>query len=166
MNYKELKRKLTALGIAAIIGTTYYAVDTNYTPQYEILTECEAFAECPCGLVYIGDKEFLDTIPEGDRVILIEDQRFSKDDPNMKIYNSCQICDKNDRNDILEVICEYERLNPSPWDRTIESMRLEWLMHNLSYYCDYKQHRTEDVDLDNLDEKTYDNKVLRKIFKV
>ena len=166
MNYKELKRKLAALGIAVAIGTTYCAVDTSYTPQYEILSDSMAFAECPCGLVYIGDKEFLESIPRGDRVILIEDQRFSRDDPNMKIYNSCQIRDKNDRNDILEVIQEYERCNPSPWDRSIESMRLEWFMHNISYDCSYKQNRTEDVDLDNLDEEKYDNKILRKILKV
>ena len=43
-------------------------------------------------------------------------------------------------------------------------MRLEWLMHNLSFLFNYQQHRTEDVDLNNADEELYDNKLLQKVF--
>ena len=45
-------------------------------------------------------------------------------------------------------------------------MRVEWIMHNISYFFDYERHRTTDVDLDNNDEKVYNNTILRKILKL
>ena len=76
----------------------------------------------------------------------------------------CFIHDAEIRNEILEILQEYERQFPSDWDRTTESMRLEWLMHNLSYRFDYQPGRTESVDLNNNDEGKYDNKILQRIF--
>ena len=164
----KLKRRLAILGIFIALGT-YCATDPIYHPQYEILdSRCEAFAEYSCGKVYIGNKSFLKKAychaEDGD--IFVEDQRHSEEDPNMKIYASCFIHDAEIRNEILEILQEYEKQFPSDWDRTIESMRLEWLMHNLSYIFTYQQHRTEDVDLNNEDEEYYNNKILQKIFHV
>ena len=84
----------------------------------------------------------------------------------MKIYSSYRIDDRDLRNEILEVLCRYEECYPSPWDRTIESMRLEWLMHNYSYFFNHETNRTEDVDLNNKEEEYYDNPILRRMFKV
>ena len=163
---EKFKRKLAALGIFIVLASSYVATEPHYNPQYELLEDDCAFARCSCGTVYIGDQEFLEQFLCEEGVILIEDQRNSKKNPNMKIYASCSIDDKNDRNDILEIIQEYERQDPTEWDRSIESMRLEWLIHNLSYDLDIQKHRTEDVDLDNLDEDKYDSKLLQLLFRV
>ena len=88
------------------------------------------------------------------------------DDPNFKIYNSCRITNKDERNEILEILCQYEKDYPSNWNRTIESLRLEWFAHNFFYFFDYQTHRTTDVDLNNGDEKIYDNSLLRRILKL
>ena len=84
----------------------------------------------------------------------------------MVICNSCNIRDKDIRNEILEVLCCYEEMYPSRWDRTIESMRLEWFYHNVSYYLNYKVSHSSEVDLNNGDEERYDNKVLSRILRI
>ena len=168
MDKKKLKRRLLALSASLIIATTYYNIDHVYHPVYEIMDEnpCGPFGCYSCGYIYIGTKTYLNSltnITEND--ILVEDQRFSKD-PNMKIYSSYRIDDKDIRNEILEVLCKYEECYPSPWDRTIESMRLEWLMHNISYIFDHQTHRTQDVDLNNAEEEYYDQPILNHILKL
>ena len=165
---KKTKRKLMAISAALILSTTYMSIDHEYHPNYEIIAEnpCGPFGCYSCGYIYIGSKAYLSSLTnltEDD--ILVEDQRFSSD-PNMKIYSSYRIDDKDIRNEILEVLCRYEECYPSPWDRTIESMRLEWLMHNISYYFDHQTHRTEDVDLDNNEQDYYDKPILNKILKL
>ena len=166
---KNYKRKLLAFSTALILATTYASTDYIYHPNYEIINEEPRgpFGCYSCGYIYIGSKSYLKSltnITEND--ILVEDQRYNREDPNMKIYSSYKIQDKELRNEILEVLCEYEECYPSPWNRTIESMRLEWLMHNISYFFNHEQKRTQDVDLDNDEEKYYDNPILQKIFKV
>ncbi len=164
MNNK-FKRKLAAVSLFVVLASGYLMIEPQYDSRYEILDSDSAFARCSCGIIYIGDEDFLRNIPEEDNTILIEDQRNTKD-PNMKIYNSCNICNREDRNNILEVLEEYERLNPSDWDRSIESMRLEWLLHNYSYYLNFEKNSTEDVDLNNLDEDRYNTKILQLLFRV
>ena len=84
----------------------------------------------------------------------------------MVIYNSCDIVDKDIRNDILEVLCEYEERYPTDWDRSIESMRLEWLCHNMAYCFNYRTDDSCEVDLNNSDEEKYDKKVLSRILRL
>ena len=163
---EKYKKKLFFI-TAFIILIGYYSKDYKYKrTSYEITKDSDAFATYSDGLIYIGDENFLEHIKCQDNDILICDQRFSDNDPDMIIYNSCLINDKEKRNEILEVICEYEETYPSNWDRSIESMRLEWFMHNLSYYFEYRKDRTADVDLNNDDEKKYDKKVLRRILRL
>ncbi len=169
MDKKKLKKQLLAISAALVLASTYYNIDYVYHPTYEIINENPAgpFACYSCGNVYIGTRTYLCSLPnitEDD--ILVEDQRFDRQDPNMKIYSSYRISDKDIRNEILEILCRYEECYPSPWDRTIESMRLEWLMHNVSYFFNHEQNRTGDVDLNNNEEEYYDNKVLSKILKL
>ena len=167
MNQKKLKKALVLLGILILL-MKFYSHDYEYNPQYEITeTSDDAFATYSKGKIYIGNKSFLlsilDKIEEGDIIVL--DQRNSKN-PNMKIITSYTITDKNIRNEILEVLCKYEELYPSSWDRSIESMRLEWLAHNVSYTFHNQRHRTADVDLDNNDEKYYRKSIFNKILKI
>ena len=57
----------------------------------------------------------------------------------------------------------YEQECPSEWQRSIESMRREWQVHNLFYSFSFKTKNTGDVDLNNEDEDIY-NRVLVKYF--
>lgn len=166
MDLQKNKKKLALFG-ALLLLTTYHAVDYEYHPKYEIIDEYDgAYAKYSLGKMYIGDFQFLSSLSNlSENDILVLDQRGRKD-PNMKVFNSRLIFDKNIRNEVLEVLCEYERCHPSDWDRSIESMRVEWLMHNLSYFFNYERNRTADVDLNNADEKYYDNIIYRKILKL
>ena len=168
MDNKKLEKKILAIIATLVFLTTYNCVDYEYHPNYEIVEEnpCGPFACYSYGNIYIGSSKYLKNltnITEND--ILVEDQRFSTD-PNMKIYSSYKINDKKIRNEILEVLCKYEECYPSPWNRSIESMRLEWLMHNVSYHFNHEKRRAGDVDLNNNDEAYYDKPVLRKILKL
>lgn len=82
----------------------------------------------------------------------------------MIIYDSYKITDKDTRNDVLCCLLEYEKMYPSDWNRTIISMRNEWIIHNLSYYLHYERGSAANVDLNNDDEAYYDSIILKKLF--
>ena len=163
---KSLQRKL--LYTASLLFLIQGGFETEMKSNYEIFEKDMFFDRYRYGKIYIGKYAFLksclDYYEEGD--IFILDQRDRKGNPNMKIYASYLIDDKEVRSEILEVLCRYEDCYPSDWDRSIDSMKLEWFMHNLSYSLHHKRNRTTDVDLDNLDEAKYDNKLLCKILKL
>ena len=158
------KRK--KLIISIIILSIYLGYRHKYQKDYELLPDTEiAYAKYDDGYIYIGDEDYLETIKPLKGDILVEDQRDQKD-PNMVIYNSCNIHDKDDKNAILQVLYEYEKENPSDWDRTMESMRLEWFVHNFGYYFNYKLDHTTDIDLDNDDEEKYNKKIINYLLKI
>lgn len=161
---KKYNKRLILISILILLLGSYISKH-KYKPKYEILADSDAFASYSNGLIYIGDKEFLNSIEVNDGDVLILDER-DLEDPNMCIYNSCDISDKDIRNEILEVICCYEELYPSKWDRSIESMRLEWLCHNMAYCFNYRVEDSREVDLNNEDEEAYDNKVLNRILRI
>ena len=164
---KKTKIVITSITAACMLFA-YYNYDYKYVPEYQVI-ECNNKsnifkAKYRNGNVYIVKSlKEIDYINESDIIVL--DQRY-KDDPNMKIISSHEINDKNIRNDIIEILLEYEKLYPSKWTRTIESMRLEWFVHNLFYDLNYKRNHTNNVDLDNNDEDKYQNKILNKILKI
>lgn len=160
----KLKKRIIYLGIIIVLGTAYCS-EQKYDSEYQILEDNAAYASYEDGLIYIGDEEYIDSITPKSGDILVIDQRDG-DDPNMKIRASFEIDDKTKRNSIIEVLQEYEKEYPSRWDRTTESMRLEWLIHNICYENNYKTERVQDVDLNNKDEEFYKNKILRKIFRL
>ena len=166
MNKFNKKKKLALIGALAII-LTYQSIDYEYHPTYEILDEQDnAFATYSNGRIFIGNMEFLQSLKDvNNNDILILDDR-KDEDPSIKIFNSASIKDKNTRNEVLEILCRYEECFPSDWNRSIESMRVEWFMHNLSYFFNYQRNRTTDVDLNNNDENNYNNIILRKILKL
>lgn len=152
---------------AACLLFIYYNYDYTYVPEYQII-ECNSSkyykARYRSGNVYIV-KNLKEIVDVGDNDIIILDER-NKNDPNMKIISSNKISDKNIRNDIIEILLEYEKEYPSNWNRTPESMRLEWLVHNVFYDLNYKRNHTDNVDLDNNDENKYQNTILNKILKI
>lgn len=160
---KKYNNKIISIGVLVLVLSSWLS-KYKYKPNYKILDD-EAFASYSDGLVYIGNEDYLDSIDANEGDILILDERHLED-PNMCIYNSCDIHDKDIRNEILEIICIYEEMYPTRWDRSIESMRLEWLCHNVSYDFNYRVEDSREVDLNNDDESNYNNKVLNRILRI
>ena len=107
------------------------------------------------GTIYIGNKEYLDSINDLKQYdVLVLDNRDLKD-PDMRIYDSYKITNASIREEIIEGLLLYEEVYPSNWERTKDSSMREWTAHNLMYQLGYKVHRTMDVDLNNADELTY-----------
>lgn len=161
---KNRKKLLLIYLSVSLLAMGSYNAKTNETYNYEILDEEEAFASYSKGLIYIGDKEYLDNLENiNEYDILVEDNRDSEKDPDMIIHSSYKIYSHKLRTEILNVLCLYEEKYPSNWNRSLNSMELEWFIHNTCYLFDFKRERTTDVNLNNKDEKKYDNKVLNKI---
>lgn len=99
-----------------------------------------------------------------DNDIVVIDGRKG-DDPNMKIIDSYSIYDAFTMQEVLNVLIAYEEKNPSSWDRTSSSMLKEWICHNMSYMCDFEIDRTKDADLNNADEKVYQDITLSKMIE-
>ena len=156
------KRVLSGFLALWLMGNLSY--DHKLSSNYEIRIEEEYFANYSKGKVYIGNKEFIDNLTDiKDNDILIIDNRDGED-PNIRILSSYKITDSNVRDEILEILLEYESIYPSSWERSFDSMRVEWLIHNMLYYLNYQKNRTQDVDFNNKDEKTYQKrKLLKKI---
>jgi hypothetical protein len=157
--------KLKIIICASVLTLGFFSIDHQYHPNIEILDYNEAFASYSEGLVYIGDEDYLDSIIPCDGDILVCDERDS-DDPNMKIIDSYKVQDKDLRNEILEILEEYEREYPSDWDRSIEAMRLEWFCHNFSYCVNNETKRAKDVDLNNEEEEIYSLPIVNKLLKL
>ena len=158
---EKWKRKLVYL--TAFIITLSLHMFSEPPQEYEILEDSPAFARYSGGLVYIDDNRNGECLlQEGD--VLVLDQRNSKD-PNIKICDSYKIKSYKERKEILEILCLYEDCFPTEWDRSLESMLLEWNMHNKSYFFDYERKSSTDVDLNNADEEKYDSVVLQKLLK-
>lgn len=159
------KKKRILSGILALwlIGNISY--DHKVLPKYEIVINDNYFANYSNGKVYIGSKEYIDTLTDiSASDVLIVDGRNS-DDPYMKILSSYKINDSNIRNEILEIINEYEKMHPSSWNRSINSMRVEWFVHNFLYYFNYETERTKDVDFNNSEQEMYSKKLIKDLFK-
>lgn len=152
MNKKNILSFLTALFIM-----------NNNTSLSDIKGYFKKYQE---GTVYIGSKEYLQSINNvGINDILVLDARDEKD-PDMKVYSSYLINDFNIQEEILKILIEYEEENPSLWNRSIESMQREWCAHNLMALFSYKKESTMDVDFNNADEEKYSVKYIkRKILK-
>ena len=155
--------KLSLAAILSAFSVAYYNYDHEYVPYYKIYDEPgKAYGEYSNGYVYIGDTEYLtslENINGGDILIL--------DNPKaMTIFSSYRVTNKDERDEILTILKDYEIRNKTLNHRSLESMRMEWFVHNLLYYCNYKTERTRDVDFENNEEKTYNNKMLSKILKI
>ena len=163
---KNRKKIYIGTGVL-VISILAYLYKHNYKPNYTILgDEYDAYARYSNGYVYIGDEDYLNSLENiSPNDVLVLDERNLRDS-NMAIYNSYVISNKDERNEILEILCEYEKEYPSNWDRSIESMRLEWFCHNICCYMNYKTDHTSEVDLNNNDEDTFNNKVLSRILKL
>ena len=165
MTKKELRRRKAILIILSLMLVTPKVVSSHeYSPEIAVVEDSEAYASYRGGLVYIGDACFLESIRDQvtENDVMILDNRCNSD-PNMKIINSYRICSRDEIDDIVNILELYEQECPSEWQRSIESMRREWQVHNLFYSFSFKTKNTGDVDLNNEDEDIY-NRVLVKYF--
>lgn len=169
-NYKRKKKIFLLLATYFIIIFTpknngyKYEKDISLNKNYQY-NYYDYFGTYRNGKVYIGNKNYIDKIYEyeSNNVYVID----SRDDtnPNMYICDSSKIMNKDEMNDILELLLEYEKLYPSDWNRSIESMRNEWDVHNILYNLDLLEGHTEAVDLDNEDEDKFNSKILSRILR-
>lgn len=167
MTSLRLRKRILCVGFSFLIVSTL-CHEHKYEPKYTIINDekSDVFASYKDGLIYIlSSKDEIESIlpylNENDIVVVDERQT---DDPNILIIDSYRINNKDIRNTILSCILEYERLYPSEWNRTIESMRNEWVIHNISYDLNYKVDNSRTVDLNNEDEDKYKAYILKKIF--
>lgn len=166
---KRLKRDIIIIALLVTLGIIYIP-DHKYEPttiqEVDYEDEYIRVFNYTLGRVYIGNYASIhamrDEVLEND--ILIIDYR-QVPDPDMQILNSYRINDIDIINEILEIICYYEKSDPSNWNRTISSMRNEWEIHNYSYMFNYDVTRTRDVDLNNADEDKYSSELLRKVLR-
>lgn len=151
MKNKNLKKFLLLYSITLLASIYYY---NNYIETSENKNK-KTYSNYSKGNVYIGSKDYLDNLEDiSEYDILVEDERDGSN-PSMKIRNSYLITDKNTRIEILNILKQYEKNHPSNWNRSIDTMNLEWEAHNSLYYLNYKRDHTTDVDLDNEDEEKY-----------
>lgn len=166
---KTLRKKLILLAILMGLGFAYipnhkYTDVTIEEMDYED-EQIRVFAYS-LGRVFIlknrGLSAIKDELEQNDVVAV--DYRATPD-PNMQVLESYRISDIDIINEILEILCYYEKTDPTNWDRTLESMRNEWEMHNYSYIFKHDIGRTRDVDLNNADEENYDSHLLTKLLR-
>ena len=122
---KRSKRILSY--ILAIWLMSNLSYDDKPKPHIEIIRNGIHYANYSKGRVLIGRKEDindLDNIQDSD--VLIIDAR-DEEDPDMKILNSYKIVEDVLQNEIIMIIQEYERENPTDWYRTNESMN-KWFL--------------------------------------
>ena len=113
--------------------------------------------------IYIVGKDLAKELNDNNNIYIIDD-RCDKD-PDMSICNSYMFKNTEDINNILNLLLEYEKNNPSEWNRSFKSMKSEWIIHNICYYLNIQKGRTRQVDFNNSDEETYLDylKMLREI---
>lgn len=103
-------------------------------------------------VVIVTRKAELPNTPE-DGVIHVLDDRRNERMPNVRIAFSYRQRTRAEMDAVLSVLAAREAADPSPWRRTIESMRREWELHNLAYRLHLLRGSARHVDLDNKDER-------------
>ena len=154
------KRRIIALALViSSLGCSKANADLNRNKNgTEKTVNCISYSK---GKIYIGDEKNIDSIEDLDYFdLLVVDERDSTD-PNMKIKDSYKIMTNSEMLEVLRLLEEYEEKNPSNWNRTIQSMRNEWIYHNMSFYLSYETASSKDVDLNNADEYRYEKKLIR-----
>lgn len=168
---KDNKRKIIIyISIGIVLLSLLHAKRKKSDPENyyvgEVSTDvCYSYKE---GNVYICNSliegmELRYSCNESD-VIVVDQSDYA--DPNMKILSSYKITDVENMKEILEIIKKYCASKETMWDRSIESMQNEWIVHNMCSFLSIKNSSTDDVDLNNDDEMFYSyvivNKILRK----
>lgn len=160
-----LKYRLTIIIYAIAFSYASYKTNNIENLEYEILNDNnKAYATYEDGYVYIGDERYINNLKNIDEHDVLIKSIPEKED--MKIMSSYLIKDKKKRNEIINILNNYKETHNTSWNRSIDSMKLEWYIHNLLYELNYKKERTADVDFANEEENKYNIKVLKKLLKL
>lgn len=137
-------------------------VDNDHNIEFRY-KDSVTYTDYSNGKVYISSLKRIRSIYNEDSTnIYIIDQRNIKDS-NIEILDSYKISSKHEMEEIINILLEYERINPSSWDRSYDSLLNEWLVHNICYQFNYDEISTKHVDLNNSDETKYNSKELTRI---
>lgn len=158
VDFKLIKRGLIVLGLSLLLAKCSLTKKGLISDiSINVLEEdISYFANYSLGRVYIckySDFEHYKKKVDGNDILVID--KRDGDNPNMCIYNSCEIRNPEVIEEVLFILEEYEKEYPSDWDRTINSMYNEWIIHNLCYEFNIKTESTAHVDLDNADENVF-----------
>ncbi len=82
--------------------------------------------------------------------IAVYDDRFT-DNPSFRIYDSYRIRKNSLKREVLFATIAYNEAFPCEpkWQRTVNSLVLEWMEHNFAYRVGFLRSRACNVDLDN-----------------
>ena len=162
-NVRVFKKNMIILVLSSVSLITIFHKKQDIIPYYLITEEGCAFGNYSNGSVYIGDIQYVESLEnlDSDNDVLVVDLREAED-PNMKIINSYVVDDQKQMKEVIAILCEYEKMYPSNWDRSKYTMYREWIVHNICHSFNYETNRTTDVDFNNADESLYK----KLIFKV
>lgn len=107
--------------------------------------------------LYIGSKQYIEKIKDNssEDIYIIDDRENT--DPNIIVCDSHKIKTMKEITNILNILITYENEYPSDWDRSLKTMKREWLIHNLCHLLKIRIKSAKNVDLNNLDEEIYIN---------
>lgn len=158
---KIFKKNILIFVLSSIALTSSYQKE-EVVPYYVVTLNEDAFGDYSNGSVYIGNEKYLESLKEldEDNDVLVLDGRDS-DDPYMRILNSYVVDDEKQMKEIIALLCEYEKMYPSSWERMEDTLYREWVVHNICYFIHYETNRTTDVDFNNADESLYKKLVFK-----
>lgn len=158
---KIFKKNILIFVLSSIALTSSYRKE-EVVPYYVVTLNEDAFGDYSNGSVYIGNEKYLESLKEldEDNDVLVLDGRDS-DDPYMRILNSYVVDDEKQMKEIIALLCEYEKMYPSSWERMEDTLYREWVVHNICYFIHYETNRTTDVDFNNADESLYKKLVFK-----
>lgn len=135
----------------------------EFNPNYKYC-HSDYYAKTSYGKVYIDGKDFLlEDLDNSSLYVYIKDGRTNIFDPDFRVMDSYKILDYAQINEIISVLEHYEEEFPSRWNRSTNSLRSEWICHNILYYLNLFRSRTKDVDLNNFDELLFSSRILKRI---
>ena len=113
------------------------------------------------------EKTWMQTLPSGRKLTItldrdeaaasrargetvVYDDRYSEN-PSFRIYDSYRIRKNSLKREVLFAMIAYNEAYPSEpkWQRTVDSLVLEWMEHNFAYRVGFLRSRACNVDLDN-----------------
>lgn len=82
--------------------------------------------------------------------IAVYDDRTTAN-PSFRIYDSYRIRKNSIKREVLSAMIAYNEAYPTEprWQRTMDSLVLEWMEHNFAYRVGFLRKRACNVDLDN-----------------